>query len=182
MKTDRVASFGPFDKLLAQKVARCNCCAAAAAERLKRAWLDTVLTITVSSVLLTDSSDSAAEDSDTDNNEDGDGFAKPSAALYGDNIRSSRQKKLNGSSVLIPPDVLSKPNIVSLATRLKMTPTEQAAFTQGLISESGGDVLMVASSHATADRSRQKSLVKLHRTLKTSGNLRNCVHYTGMAS
>ena len=142
MKTDRAASFGPFDKLLAQKVARRNRRAAAAAEQLKRERLDNVSTTTVSSNLPTDSSDSDhhdAKDSDIDNSEDGDPVAKPTASL-------SRRKKLTGTSVMIPPDVLSKPNIVSLATRLKMTPTQQAAFTQGLISESGGAVSMVASS------------------------------------
>jgi len=40
--------------------------------------------------------------------------------------------------VLIPvPDMLSKPCTVSLTTKLKMTSTQEAAFTQGLISESG---------------------------------------------
>ena len=43
---------------------------------------------------------------------------------------------------------------MSLATRLNMTPTQQAASTQGLIAESGGVVSMVAASYATADHSR----------------------------
>lgn len=107
MKTDRTASFGPLDKLLAQKVARRNRRAAAAAEQLKRARLDNVSTTTVSSNLLTDSSDSDhhdAKDSDTDNSEDGDPVAKPTASL-------PRRKKLTGTSVMIPPDVLSKPKL-----------------------------------------------------------------------
>ena len=56
---------------------------------------------------------------------------------------SQRHKQQTGTSVLIPPDLLSRPNLVSLATRLKMTPTQQAAFTQGVIAESGGDDTMV---------------------------------------
>jgi hypothetical protein len=75
-----------------------------------------------------------------------------------------RRKELE--AVLIPPDLHSKPNIVSLATRLKMTPTHQAAFTQGLISESGGDVLMVASLYATADRSRRKVTGEIAQNIK----------------
>ena len=43
---------------------------------------------------------------------------------------------------------------MSLATRLNMTPTQQAASTKGLIAESGGVVSMVAASYATADHSR----------------------------
>jgi len=37
-----------------------------------------------------------------------------------------------------------------------MTPMQQAAFTQGVIAESGGDLSMVASSYVTADRSRRR--------------------------
>jgi hypothetical protein len=73
--------------------------------------------------------------------------------------------------VLIPPDVLSKPNIVSLATRLKMTPTQQAAFTQGLITESGSDVSMVAFSYATADRSRCKVTSEIAENIKDQWEL-----------
>ncbi len=42
---------------------------------------------------------------------------------------NSSRKKPTGTTVFIPPDVLRKPNIVSLATRLKKTPTQQVAFT-----------------------------------------------------
>ena len=45
---------------------------------------------------------------------------------------------------------------MTLETRLKMTPTQQAASTQGLIAESGCVESMVAASYATADHSRCK--------------------------
>ena len=80
------------------------------------------------------------------------------------NIQAEMQpqrKKHTGTIAFIPPDVLSRPNLVSLATRLKMTPMQQAAFTQGVIVESGGDLAMVAASYATADRSRRKVLGKI---------------------
>ena len=55
-------------------------------------------------------------------------------------------KKLSVTVVLIPvAEILSKPCIVSLITVLKMTSTQEAAFTQSLISESGDDVLIVVS-------------------------------------
>ena len=82
------------------------------------------------------------------------GFVKASQA--DDGGVSWRRKQQTGTSVLIAPDLLSRPNIVSLATRLKMTATQQATCTQGVIAESGGDVSMVAISYATANRSRCK--------------------------
>ena len=120
----------------------CNWHSAAAAEQLKHACLENV-----SSDVLTDSSDSddhVAEDSD--DSEDGNLFSKSTAESTG----SSHQKKRTGTTVSIPPDILKKTSIVSLATRLKMTPTQKAAFTQDLTFESGSDVSRVASSYTTA--------------------------------
>ena len=55
-KTDRAASFDPFDKVLAQKVSKRN--RRAAAEQVKHACLDKVSTTAVPSDLITSSSDS----------------------------------------------------------------------------------------------------------------------------
>jgi len=161
MKGNRAASFGSFDKVLAQKIARRDRCDRAAAERLKRARSEHDMqtsTSTISSELLTDSSDSeghVAEHLDTSDSDKADGDI-PDTAKHAANSVRPRRKKVTGTNVFIPPNVLSRPNVVSLATRLKMTPMQQAAFTQGLIAESGGDVSMVAASYATADRSRRK--------------------------
>src|SRR6218665_1032618 len=129
-----------------------------------------------------DSDHHGVEDSDNDDSEYGYPILEPAAALSGDRI--TRQKKLVGTSLWIPPHILSKPNIVSLATRLKMTPTQQAAFTQGLISESGGDVSTVVSSYATADRSRRKVIGEISENIKDQGEPPKLYtsHYTGMAS
>jgi hypothetical protein len=67
-----------------------------------------------------------------------------------------------GTEAFIPHDILKRPSLVSLATRLKMTPTQQAAFTRGLIEESGGSMKQVSTSYATADRSRRKILEDLN--------------------
>src|SRR6218665_1421834 len=70
MKTDRAASFGSCDKVLAQKVSKRNRRAAAAAEQVKRACLDKVSA--TASNLITSSSDSdhhGVEDSDNDDSE-----------------------------------------------------------------------------------------------------------------
>src|SRR6218665_148202 len=53
MKTDRAASFGLFDKVLAHTVSKHNRRAAAAAEQVKRACVDKVSTTAVPSDLIT---------------------------------------------------------------------------------------------------------------------------------
>lgn len=156
MKSDRKASFGSFDKLLAQKVAR-RCLREAAVEKqVKRSRLDmgasTSTCDTVSLQVACENSDSqtVSNSSDSDASEE---FIPPSSVTY---KQASSKRKRIGTNVFIPPDVLKSPNLVSLATRLKITPTQQAAFTEGLITTTGGDVSMVTSSYATADRARRK--------------------------
>lgn len=51
---------------------------------------------------------------------------------------------------------MKKPNLVSLATRLNITPLQQAAYTEAIISELGGDTSSFAASYATADRARRQ--------------------------
>ena len=63
----------------------------------------------------------------------------------------TRQRKKTGI-----PAVLQRPNLVS--PQLKMTPTQQAAYTRGLIEESGGDASKASTSYAAADRARRQVL------------------------
>ena len=51
----------------------------------------------------------------------------------------SHKLKKTGINDFIPHDILSRPSVMSLATRLKMSPMQQAAFTCGLVAESGGE-------------------------------------------
>ena len=47
---------------------------------------------------------------------------------------------------MLIPEILGKPcTVCSVTTKLNMTSTQEAAFTQSLIPESGDDVLMVVS-------------------------------------
>lgn len=155
MKGDRAASFGAFDKTLAQKIARRNCRNASALQRLKRSRDEIeTSTMTMSSAVVS----LVTDDSDTDESSkatSGDDMESEVQAGPRDTIPPQRRKPA-GTEAFIPSDLLSRPRLVSLATRLKMTPAQQAAFTQGVITESGGDVSMVATSYATADRSRCK--------------------------
>ena len=59
-----------------------------------------------------------------------------------------------GSDCFIPPDIMKSPRLVSLAVRMKMTPAEQAAFTEAFIEEVGGDLSKVCTSYRHADNSR----------------------------
>ncbi|KAG8171348.1 hypothetical protein JTE90_007600 [Oedothorax gibbosus] len=58
---------------------------------------------------------------------------------------------------------MQRPKLVALATRLKMTPTQQAAYTKALITEAGGDTSKIATSYTTTDKYR-------HRVAKTISN------------
>ena len=93
----------------------------------------------------------------TSSNEEGSSIVH----VASENKVGRRWKKSTGTSVFILPYLHSRSNLVSLATRLKMTPTQQAAFTQGLIAESEGNLPMVATSYATADRSRRNVIAEI---------------------
>lgn len=71
--------------------------------------------------------------------------------------RTQKHKKA-GTEVFITHDILSRPNVVSLATLLKMTLMQIAAFTRAIITESGGDPSAVSLSYVTADQSRCRVL------------------------
>lgn len=56
--------------------------------------------------------------------------------------------------------------MVSLATRLNMTPAQQSAFTKVLIEESGGDSSKVNLSYSYADKTRRNIVEKVASTIK----------------
>jgi len=72
----------------------------------------------------------------------------------------------SGTSAHIPRDILKRPKLVAVATRLKMTPAQQAAYTEALIAESGGDASAVSSSYATADRCRRNTGSSIAESIK----------------
>jgi hypothetical protein len=155
MKTDRAASFGSFDKKLALTVQRRHQRDAAAAERAKRARCD----CEVAAKAAISTGFTSSDDSDCDTAEQQETTSGATKGDVSSRITTSRRKKQTGTSLYVPPNVRSNPNIVSMANSTENdtdSPTQQAAFTQSLISECGGDVSMVAASYAVADRSRRK--------------------------
>jgi hypothetical protein len=148
MKTDRLATLGAFDSKLHSKVKRKQEREARAAAQRAHATKELQeMSKTVSSAML---------ESESDKDSDKDEEATPTENMP--LSACTRERKKNGTAAFIPPDILSRRNLVTLATRLNMTPMQQAAFTRGLIEESGGNLSNVSTSYATADRSRRKVL------------------------
>lgn len=71
-------------------------------------------------------------------------------------LRSHHRSARIGTPAFIPHDIMQKPKVVAVATRLKMTPTQQAAYTAALIGEAGGDSSKVSATYSTTDKSRRR--------------------------
>ena len=150
MKSDRQASFGAFDKVLAGKDFRRR--SRAECEARRRDKMKQELYASTATVTSTDNDIAQLHDTDSSSSDspcDDDDFAVAAS-------QTSRrtQKVCRGTSGYFPHDILRRPKVVALAARLKMTPAQQAAYTEALIAETGGDPSAVSSSYATADRSR----------------------------
>ena len=160
MKSDRQGSFGPFDKALAEKVCRRqarNDLEARRRDKMKQEMSDQA---SVSSPGILDEDEG---ESWSDNSSDAEvPLPVDSMPKAGDH----RRKSLSGTSAFIPHDILKRPKLVELATRLKMTPAQQAVYTEAVVAEAGGDVSRIASSYATADRSRRKVGSMIAKTCK----------------
>ena len=121
MKSDRQASFGCFDKKLADKVRRRQARTEMEARRREKAKHELVLQTSVSSSHIDEGSgDSSDSSSDAD-------ILPPSTTTSKSGI--GRRKSLTGTSAFIPHDILKRPNLVSLATRMKMTPQHNRQHT-----------------------------------------------------
>lgn len=162
MKTDRLATFGPCDKVLAAKLQRRQTrVQAEAARREKMRSEGTATTTSVDAIsdsdIMTD--ECVDEVADVDSEVD-------SATAGGDvdistTTERSHRRTRTGTTAFIPHDIIKRPKLVALATRLKMTPAQQAIYTEALIAEAGGDSSKVSSSYATADKTRRKVGEKL---------------------
>ena len=83
-------------------------------------------------------------------------------------VKAHRRETRTGTAAFIPHDILKSPKVVSLATRMKLSPAQQAAFTQAIIQESGGDTSKVSVSYATADRSRRTVGEEIAKTVQNA--------------
>ena len=160
MKTDRVASFGVHDQALASQIKRKE--SRALKQRQFQTKAEEERERANETVQLADSESSQDED---DSNKDF-AFATPGPSTGKTHHRVARP----GTVAFISPDILKNPKLVSLAARMKLSPAEQAAYTQTIIEESGGDCSKIASSYATADRSRRKVAEKIATAVRDEWN------------
>ena len=144
MKTDRIASFGVFDQALALQIQRRESRQQRQKEYRKKAEIDRELVSTTAT--MTDS-ETSGDESSMDQE-----LVIPDSSQRKTHHRTARP----GTAAFIPHDILKNPKLVSLAARMQLSPAEQAAYTQAIIEESGGDNNKIAVSYATADRSRHE--------------------------
>jgi len=146
MKGDRLATFGPRDKVLTAKLQRrFTRVEAEGCRREKMRSVGAATTISVDTI----------STSDSDNNTGDDLYMSTTSK------RSHHRTKRTGTTAFIPHDIIKRPKLVALATRMKMTPAQQAVYTEALINEAGGDSCKISLSYAVADKTRRKVGQKL---------------------
>ena len=71
---------------------------------------------------------------------------------------SKDQSSSKGTAVFIPANILTSPSLTALATRLKMTPAQQAAYTEALLQEVAVDKtkIKIHTSYSFTDKQRRK--------------------------
>jgi hypothetical protein len=152
MKGDRSATFGSFDMVLAAKIQRKRKREQSeAARRLKFDQMSAKATSVIETSSSSDEHETDINHSDPDClHSTGD---EPSTASAS---KGCHRTVRTGTTVSIPPDIIRRPKLVALATRLQMTPAQQAIYTHTLITEAGGDPSKVYLSYSTADKARRQ--------------------------
>jgi hypothetical protein len=157
MKSDRAATFGGHDKVLDGIVRRRQSREMSLAAHRKRAAHENVMTSSAACV---------SEEHDLNNSSSSDESESCAAGPSNVTPRSHHRINRTGTSAFVPYDIIKRPRLVALATRLKMTPAQQAVYTEAVISEAGGDLSKVAASYSTADKSRRRVARELSETYR----------------
>ena len=155
MKSDRVATFGSVDNVLAGKIQRKKVRIGLESQRRTITQETERASSSVGASFI--NSDTEVSSSETDAESEGfdPSFTFPQTTPTGPATKP-HSRVFAGTGAFIPHNILQSPRLVSLATRMKMTPTQQAAYTEAFIEEAGGDPSKVFTSYATADRSRRQ--------------------------
>ena len=159
MKTDRVASFGSHDRKLALQLKRKEARAKKQEERRMRVEEECKSSASTSSIGAITSSEGSSSEVECDSP-----FKIPQQTP----VKAHHRETRTGTAAFVPHDILKSPKVVSLATRMKLSPAQQAAFTQAIIEESGGDTSKVSVSYATADRSRRTVSEEIAKAVQNS--------------
>ena len=147
MKSDRVASFGSFDKLLADKRKRSQ----------KRKLLEVVRIEKGQKEMVARTQTDTIEETESDGSQDlqENGSDDPEVQPVKATRKHVRVK--TGTTAFIPHDILKLPKLVSLASRMKISPVQQAAFTEAIIEEAAGDSIKINTSYSYADKMRREA-------------------------
>ena len=150
MKTNRLATFGSRDKVLAAKLQRRHRRKQLQETRRDKMLKELMTTTLTSEVASTDESDVVNSTTNIDGYGNGRSEGDSSDSYIIDTsattARKHRRTARTGAAGFIPHDILKRPKLVALATRLKMTPAQQAIYTEALIEEAGGDPTKVSAS------------------------------------
>ena len=131
MKSDRSASFGPFDRVMDGRMQRKH--QRAVAEKRRREISEDDVARMFAFVHTSD------EELDTDKTLlKSDENESVMGAVTEASRRAHRSTKVE-THAFKPPHILKSPKLVALSTRTKITPAQQAVFTKALIEETGGD-------------------------------------------
>ena len=82
--------------------------------------------------------------------------------------KTHKRSKYVGTSVVIPPDILSRPAFVAAATRMNISPSQQAVLAEVIIKESGGDATCVKTAYAVAARARKSVSEAISKDVRSS--------------
>jgi len=137
MKTNCLAPFGPRDKVLAAKVQRRE--QRDNMEAWQRERMQSHLKSMTAPKTL-HNSDSSTGSSDEDVVSDGEfGSLAAGPSITPRTSRNHKRAARTGTPAFFPHDIIQRPKFVQLVTHLKMTPVQQAAYTEALVAEAGGD-------------------------------------------
>ena len=151
---------GAFDKVLADKVHRHHSREKREETRRNKMKQEMIAaTATVTSTNIADEHDTGDSSTDAEDFDIGTVSTK-TAPHHGEN---------SGTSAHIPRDILEASKIGCSSNTFEddtSSPAQQAAYTEALIAESGGDASAVSSSYATADRCRRNTGSSIAESIK----------------
>lgn len=130
MKTDRIASFGGFDSSFAKQKHKSEQRKLLERQRQQKAASQ------LAEINATATFESSSDTDPDDTKEAVDpllGTSTPTGPR-----RKHRRVVHSGTEAFIPHNIMKSPKLVALATRMKMTPSQQAAFTEAFVHEAGG--------------------------------------------
>lgn len=141
MQTDRLATFGGMDMVMASAVKRRKIRDYQA--RKRQAKMQESENSTTTQAQLVSSEDEPEQ--------------PQLVSTANSSHRTNHHRSVRtGTAGFFPHNLMEQPKLVELATRLQMTPADQSVYTAAVVEVAGGDLSKVAVSYATTDRFRRQ--------------------------